>query len=214
VAVLRKAESASGDVWSTPTVDAACRKALHGHGHELARVTLAPVSPEVAASLGDAFMAMCAPAAYFFPITDVLNVTVIQTQPTFHLAELTGAGMSARYDRFETRLDRLGVAIVAASPGGRVTLSALDGHTATVDWTPEPMQISIVRHAAAGAPEVTLRGEERFAFRLEIDPASGALRRAATTGDTLDLVVTMPGVPADKAPHIAITREVTIEPRD
>jgi hypothetical protein len=50
-----------------------------------------------------------------------------------------------------------------------------------------------------------------IAFRVEIDPTSGALRRAATTSDTLDLVVA--GLPPDKAPHVSVTRDVAIEPR-
>ena len=62
-------------------------------------------------------------------------------------------------------------------------------------------------------PEVTLKGVERYTFRLEIDAASGALERAVTTADNLDLAVSMPDVPTDKMPHIAISREVAIEMR-
>jgi hypothetical protein len=213
-AVIRDAQSAAGDVWSTPSVTEACTRALHGRGRELARVTLSPLSPEAAASLGEAFMAMCAPAEYFFPMTDILNVSLIQTQPKFHLADLTAVGMKARFDGFATKLDRLGVSIVASSPGGEITLNKRDARGVTIDWEPDPMPLSILHHGGEGAPDITLRGVEHYAFRLEIDPASGVLRRATTTVDTLELVVDVPGIPADKAPHLVITREVTIERRD
>ncbi len=70
-----------------------------------------------------------------------------------------------------------------------------------------------MHHADKGSPEVMLRGVECYAFSVEIDTISGALRRAATMADALDLAVEVPGLPADKAPHVAVTREVTIEPR-
>ena len=59
-----------------------------------------------------------------------------------------------------------------------------------------------------------MTGAERYAFRVEIARATGVLRRAVTTSDNLDMVVSMPGLPPDKAPHVTVTREVTIEPRD
>ena len=177
-------------------------------------MTLSPLSPEAAASLGEAFMAMCAPAEYFFPMTDILNVSLIRTQPRFRLADLTAPGTTARFDGFATTLDRLGVAIAASSPGGEITMIGRDARGMTVDWKPDPMPLTIVRHAVPGTPEITLRGVERYAFRVEIDTPSGLLRRAATTTDRLDLVVEVPGVPPDQAPHLAISREVTIERHD
>lgn len=211
-AVIQKAEQAKGETWSTPSVSADCRKALRGDRHALARITLAPITPEAAKSLGEPFMAMCAPASYFFPMTDILNVSLVQTSPRFHLAELKTAGASARFEGFHTELDRLGTGMVASSPGGTITLNALDEHTATVDWAPDPMQLTLIHHAEQGSPEMTMRGVERYAFRLEIDAATGVLRRALTTADNLDFVVDVPGLPADKAPHVAVSREVTIEP--
>jgi hypothetical protein len=213
-AVIRKAESAKGDVWSTPTVSADCKKALRGGGNALARITLAPMTPEAADSLGEPFMAMCAPASYFFPMTDILNVVLIQASPSFHLKDLTAVGMSAKFDGFNTKLDRLGMAMTGSSPGGVITLSALDDHVATVDWVPEPMQLTLTQHATPNSPEMTMTGFERYAFRAEIDRTTGALRRAVTTADNLDVVISMPGLPSDKAPHVAISREVAIEPRD
>ena len=213
IAILRKAEREAGGVWSAPAVDAQCRKVLHAKKGELARITLWPLDAE-AAKLGDTFMAMCAPAAYFFPITDLLNVSLVQTQPSFGLAKLTAPGAKARFEGFATSLDRLGVAITASSPGGEIELHALDANAAVVDWKPDPMQIKIVNHATAGSPEVTLNGFEKFAFRLEIDPTSGVLKRAATISDNLDLTVDVPGVPAEKAPRVAIMREVAIETRE
>jgi len=209
-AVLLKAESAVGDTWSTPAVDAACRRALHGDGHALARITLAPLSPE-ATKLGEEFMTMCAPAAYFFPLTDILNVSLVQTSPKFRLADLKTTGARARFEGFDTKLERLGIAIAASSPGGEILLHDMNPGVLTIDWTPDPMQIEIINRKTDTRPEVNLKGVERYAFRLEIDPASGALERAATTEDNLDLAVSMPDIPPDKMPRIAISREVAIE---
>ena len=213
-AVVRKAESAKGDIWSTPVVSDECKKALQGSDDALARVTLSPLSPEAAAALGEPFMAMCAPAAYFYPMTDILNVSLIQTSPLFHLADLTSTGKSARFEGFHTKLDRFGTAMVASSPGGTITLTSLDDHVANVDWAPDPMALTLVQRATQTMPELTMSGFERFAFRVVIDRASGTLVRATTTLDSLNLVVSMQGLPPDKAPHLAIKREVAIEPRD
>ena len=212
-ALLLKAESASGDTWSTPSVDKDCRQALHARGRELARITLAPLSPE-AATLGVEFMAMCAPAAYFFPITDILNVSLIQTQPKFHLDDLSAMGASARFEGFDVKFERLGVAIAASSPGGEIRLSALDAKLMTVDWSPDPMQIQIIHRKAEETPEVSLSGVEHYAFRVEIDSTSGALKRATTTADNLDLMVAVPGLSPDKAPRLKIVRDVSIEQQD
>jgi hypothetical protein len=210
VAIVRKAERGENGVWSAPAVDDRCRAALGARDGELARVTLSPLNAE-SAKLGEAFMAMCAPAAYFFPMTDILNVSLVQTEPRFQLASLRGAGASARFAGFQTSLDRLGVAISASSPGGVTKVLAVNP-VVVVDWMPDPMNLTLVNRPSNGPP-VTLKGIENFAFRLEIDRLSGALKRAWTTHDALDLVVDVPGVPADKLPRVAITREVVIETR-
>lgn len=213
-AVILKAEQGRGETWTTPKVTAECKAALHGDDHALARITLAPLSPEAADSLGEPFMAMCAPASYFFPMTDILNVVLIQSSPVFRINDLADVGDGVRFDGFKTKLDRLGSAIAASSPGGTITLAALDQQVATVDWAPDPMQIAIKVHASGNVPEMAMTGIERYAFRSEIDRRTGALRRAKTTSDNLDLVVAMPNVPPDKAPHLAISRDVAIETRE
>lgn len=213
-AVILKAEQGRGETWSTPQVTADCKAALHGDSHALARITLAPLSPEAADALGEPFMAMCAPAPYFFPMTDILNVVLIQSSPVFRINDLAEVGKGVHFDGFKTKLDRLGSAIAAASPGGTITLAGLDQQVATVDWTPDPMQIAITVHANGNMQEMAMTGTERYAFRSEIDRRTGALRRAMTTSDNLDLVVAMPNVPPDKAPHLAISRDVAIETRE
>jgi hypothetical protein len=214
IAVIRKAEQGRGESWTTPTVSAECKAALHGNGETLARIRLAPLSVAAADSLGEPFMAMCAPPSYFFPMTDILNVVLIQTSPVFHINDLTDVGKGVRFDGFKTKLDRLGTGIAAASPGGTITLAALDEHAATVDWAPDPMQLTLTVHANGNTPEMTMAGTERYAFRAEIDRQTGALRRAVTTSDDLDLVVNVPNAPADKLPHVAVSREVAIESRE
>jgi hypothetical protein len=106
-AVIRKAEAARGETWTTPTVTAECKTALHGGDDAPARITLAPLSAEAADSLGESLMSMCAPAAYFFPMTDILNVVLIQTSPVFRIDELTAVGKGVRFGGFKTKLDRL-----------------------------------------------------------------------------------------------------------
>lgn len=214
VAVVRKAESARGETWTTTTVSDDCKISLHGKGESLARITLAPLSPEAGESLGEPFMAMCAPASYFFPMTDILNVVLVQTSPSFHINDLTAVGSSVRFEGFKTKLDRLNTAIVASSPGGSITLFSLDDHKAVVDWAPDPMNLALTVHASGNMPEMTMTGLERYAFRVEIDRSTGALRRAMTTSDNLDMIVSVPNLPADKAPHVAISREVAIETRE
>jgi hypothetical protein len=76
------------------------------------------------------------------------------------------------------------------------------------------MQIALTVHPSGSAPAMTMTGVERYAFRTEIDRATGALRHAATTSDDLDLRIRMPNVPSDKSPRVVIWREVAIERRE
>jgi hypothetical protein len=56
---------------------------------------------------------------------------------------------------------------------------------------------------------VTLHGTEHWSFRIILDRRTGALLDAHTLYDDLDLAV----VGAPGAPHVAISRVVTISPR-
>ncbi len=211
VAVVRRAEIDTGEGWTEATLDDQCAKLLHGGGGALARVTLHPLSKR-AAEMGDAFMPMCTPAALFFPMTDILNVSGIQTEPLFRVTQLSEQGNSVRWPgRAPIRLNRFGSAITLSSPPGTITLSGLDKHKATVDWIPDVLQIEIVHQGQADGPDVLLRGTENHGYRLEIDSVSGTLIRAETTVDDLDLSLLVPGIPEDKRPRVATARQVVIE---
>jgi hypothetical protein len=214
VAIVRHAARGAGGAWTETALDADCRAALRARPGELARVTLAPLAPESAATLGDAFMAGCAPAELFFPMTDILNVALVQSSPHFGLASLASPGDSRHFTGFDTRLDRLGVGIDAASPGGTTRFAARSGGRLYVDWVPDPMRIAILHHGALNGQDLHLAGVENFAFRLIIDAPTGALVSAATPYDRLDLIVQLPGMPPESAPRMTITREVTITPTE
>lgn len=214
-ALVRSAEEMSDGAWRPAVIDDSCRTMLKAGQGEIARVALFPLTPE-AAALGSAFMADCAPAALFFPMTDILNVALIFSSPEFGAAGLARPGDSKRFDEFATRFDRLDTAMDARSPGGEIALSALEQSRAMLTWSPDPMELTIVKRGVRGAGpggEVKLRGEERFAFQVEVDRRTGALIRAATISDVLSMTVEIAGLPPDRAPRVEITRAVTIDPR-
>lgn len=210
VAVVRHASERVGDVWQDVHLDSDCAAALHARTDELARIRLWPLDAAVAQSMNADFMALCAPGALFYPMSDILNVVLVHAAPQFKLSTLHAAGDKARFDAYATQFERLGVAISVAAPGGEVQLETITPDTVTVLWASDPMNVRIIHRATASEPEVTLEGVENYAFRLQIDAHTGALRRAVTTADALDLTVLLPGLPPNAAPHLHITRAVTI----
>ena len=210
VAVVLRAEHGKPDAWEAAEVDDACRTALHARPGELARITLAPVAPAVAASLDENFMAKCAPQDIFSPMTDILNVAQVQFAPHFGLAQLAKAGDTRRFPAFAVKIDRFDIAATLASPGGSTTLRALTPDRATIDWVSDPMRVDILMRGAMSGADVKLAGTENFAFRIEIDPRTGALLGATTPTDKLDLTMTLPGGFSQPMP---IVREVAITPR-
>jgi hypothetical protein len=148
----------------------------------------------------------------FFPLTDILNVAVIATSNRFGVEKLKKAGDTAAYPAFTAHFDRADETLTETAHGGEVKLVSLDKRTAVIDWSPAPADLDLTEHPAP-AQTVNLKGTEHWAFRLEFDARTGALLRARTTYDDLDLKVKLDGVPADKAPRVAITRAVTVEPR-
>jgi hypothetical protein len=206
-AIVRKSVVLDG-TWKPVEPDAACRAAMHGDGTSLARVKLSPLTPDAAKSLGQSFLAMCAPPGIFFPLTDILNVALIPTSERFRAAELKTVGQSLTYPGFEAAFDRSGIGIKETSPGGEISLVSLDPQHAVLDWKPAAADLELVE--GANKPPVTLKGTEHFAFRVDVDRKTGAILRAATTYDDLDMKVM--GAP-DSIPHVRISRTVTIAPR-
>ncbi len=86
--------------------------------------------------------------------------------PDFISTILRQVGQSAAFEDFHIKLDRLGTAIDAAATGGRITLVALDNYLATIDWAPNRMQLTVTHHQTPQNPEVTMKGVERYAFRV------------------------------------------------
>jgi hypothetical protein len=205
-AIVRKSSVLDGS-WKSVEPDSACRAAMHGDKTSLARVKLSPLSADAAKTLGDSFLAMCAPPGVFFPLTDILNVALIPGSH-FRATELGAVGQSLSYAGFAAAFDRSGVAIKESSPGGEISLASLDDGHAVLDWKPALADLEIVEKA--NQPPVTLNGTEHFAFRAEVDRRTGVLERAAAIFDDLDMKVV--GAP-DSVPHVRITRTVKIEPR-
>ncbi|HEX5183230.1 MAG TPA: hypothetical protein VFW19_08780 [Allosphingosinicella sp.] len=207
-AVVRKTFHFTDKGWDPVTADPACRAAMHGNAESLARVRLWPMPPDSAPKLGASFLDTCAPAGVFFPLTDILNVAVIPWSPTFHAQDLREVGQSVHYEGFEAAFDRAGEAIKETAHGGEVRLAALDPHRAVIDWRPDPADLEM--NESAQKPPMTLKGTEHWAFRLELDRASGTILRAQTTYDDLDLAIV--GAPPN-VPRVKITRAVLIESR-
>ena len=210
VAVVKAAAHMEGGGWRDAEIDADCRAALHATGNELARVTLSPVAPGAAATLGPAFVADCAPADILYPIMDILNVALIQVGPQFRLAELVSPGDSRRFAGYATSFDRLDTVAKLEATGGTVTFAALAPGRATIDWASDPLKLTMVRRGAYNGADITLTGSESFLFRLEIDPVTGVLLSAATTYDELDMTMTLPG---GYSQPLRMTRDVKIAAR-
>jgi hypothetical protein len=205
VAIVRSTSELNGAEWKPVVPDAACRAAMHGNEKRLARVTLYPLPPQVAHSLNDSFLATCAPPAVFFPLTDILNAAIIPVSSEFRAPELTKVGQVLTYAGFHAAFDRPSQSIEETSRGGQTRLAALGVQRATIDWEPLPADITIIERAMQ--QPMTLKGTEHFAFRVEVDRRSGAIERAVTTFDNLDLAIV--GVPPS-VPHVRISRRVSI----
>jgi len=208
VAVVKAAQHRQGSEWYDVDIEDECRTTLGAQGKELARVTLSPITAE-AAKLGTAFMAECAPADIFFPMTDILRVTLYQVDPRSGLMKLAKPGDSTRFAGHSIDLDRLKTSIKLESPGGTVTFASLAPGRATVDWVSDPTAITMVHRGAYMGADVTLTGVETLVYRLEIDPAKGVLLGAATTSDRFDATMSLPG---DYSRPLPVTQEVKITP--
>jgi hypothetical protein len=210
VAIVHHASELTAGASHDVSVDPACAQALHARSGELARVTLWPLDPAAATAMNESFMAMCAPAAIFYPITDILNVVLVQSSDRFKLATLRRPGDQARFEGYSTHFSRLGAIVQVSAQGGSTTLTSFDPHNVVVDWASDPMSINIIHLADSASPEVHLGGVENFAFRLQIDPRTGIVQNATATHDELNLVVAIPGMAPSLAPRLQITRAVTI----
>jgi hypothetical protein len=209
VAHILAGEILSGGAWKPLAIDASCREALSAQPGEVAEVRLQPLSPD-AAKLGGAFMATCAPDDLFNPMTDILNVALIINAEQFHARDLTRAGQTVSFPGLSTSLDRGDFAMSESSGTGEVTLVALDRATATLDWKPSLSKLEMTK--GAGAARLPMSGTEHFAFRVTLDRRTGLLTEAHTLYDDIAMTVAVPGLAADKRPHIAIRRLVSITP--
>jgi hypothetical protein len=205
-AVVRATAELDKDGWKPIVPDADCRKAMNGGETSLARVQLYPMDSRTAHDLGPGFLALCAPPAVFFPLTDILNVVVIPLPGLFRANALREAGDSRAFPGFDAAYDRAGERIQETAHGGEVRLAALDPHMAIIDWRPLPADLTLVEQNMK--PPMTLQGTEKWAFRVGIDRRTGLIERASTTYDDLDMKIV--GAP-EAVPHVRISRSVTIE---
>jgi hypothetical protein len=211
-AIVRSAEQTSdGAAWIPVAVSEACRAAMHAPDGGLAQARLWPGERDPARALGPGFLDLCAPDAVFLPLTDILNVAILRVSPQYGVTGLKHAGDRARYGGFTAAFDRGAMAMREVSSGGTASLMARDKDRLVIDWAPDLADLNLQQRKPPGAPTV-LQGTEHFAFRVEVDARSGALLRAKSTYDDLDLSVSGPGIPAGKPLHLKMSREVVIEP--
>jgi len=137
---------------------------------------------------------------------------VIPVASKFHAADLRRVSDEARYEAFTGAFDRGQDHMKEVANGGTVKLMSLDRGQGVIDWAPELADLTLAEHGPQGQP-IGLQGTEHWAFRLTLDRRSGALVRAQTTYDDLDLAMTMAGAPPGGLPRLKIARVVTIEPR-
>jgi hypothetical protein len=205
---IRSTSELVNGAWKPVVPDPSCRKQLNGGPSSLARLQLYPIDPAKAHDLGSSFLALCAPPAIFFPLTDILNVMVIPYGSAFRAKELKKVGDVDTFSGFDAGYDRAGEQLRESSHGGETRLIALDSNRATLEWRPLPSDLTLVEKAMN--PPTTMQGVERFAFRVDVERRTGAIERASTIYDDLDLKIV--GGP-DNIPHVRISRVVTIEPR-
>ncbi len=204
-AIVRSTSELDGDSWKAVTPDAACRKAMNGGADNIARVKLYPLGSN-AHDLGASFLDLCAPPAVFFPLTDILNATMVPLPGTFNATKLRKVGDLVPFAGFEAAFARAGEAIHETTDGGDVRLAALDDGRAAIEWRPREAKLSTKDQTPRGP--MTLDGTEAWSFRVELDRRTGAIEHASTMNDDLDLKIV--GAP-DSVPHIRIARAVTIQ---
>lgn len=211
-AVVRAAQETDGKTWSAVKVPADCLAKMHAPKDGLAEVRLWPSQADTTKALGGSFLDDCAPAGVFFPLTDILNVVVITVADADLPNKLRKPGDVATFKGFTAAYDRAGEGLKETTHGGKTTLISIEPTRATLDWQPELADLELGEHTPQGQP-MKMIGTEHWAFRVEINPRTGALIRSNSTYDDLDLTVHMQGLPEDKAPKVKITRAVTIEQR-
>jgi hypothetical protein len=212
-AVILKAEQAAdGKTFTAVPVSEDCKTHMRAPRNGVARATLWPLSPEVAKAMGDDFLDTCAPPGVFFPLTDILNVAIIPVSGRFGVEHLERVGDTAHYEGFTAAFDRAGEGLKETTHGGEVRLVSMSAKVATIDWAPALADLDLRDRGPNGEP-LFLQGTEHWAFRLELDRRTGALIRAHTTYDDLDLTIRLPNVPEGKQPKVKISRTVSIEPR-
>jgi hypothetical protein len=174
----------------------------------LAKVRLWP-PPAGDDPLGSAFLNTCAPGEIFFPLTDIMNVAIIPLAPQFGVRDLRRVGKTADWPGFAARFERYGRRLEERAPGGKSVLVSRTPGAEVVDWLPEPATLKVDE---GGAAPRHFEGVERWAFRVTFDPGTGMLRSATATSDDIDMAVQIPGASPAAAPHVSITRRVSISP--
>jgi len=209
-AIVLRAEAADhGGEFKPVTASETCRAAMHAPPGGLARVRLWPTAGDPAEPLGAAFLDLCAPDGVFFPLTDIVNVALIPISPRFEVRRLRRVGQTARFPAFTARFGRNGRQFEEVVAGGEVALVARAPGRDTVEWRPDAARLTIREPTPQG--EMLLLGAEHWAFRVGFDPRSRLLASARAIYDDIDMTAQVPGLPADKAPRLKITRQVTIE---
>lgn len=211
VAVVKAASAGTkGTEWRDVDIDDACRTALHAQGSELARVTLWPLAPEAIANMGTGFMAECAPTEIFFPITDVLTITLAQVAPQFGVSAFKKPGDTHRFPGQKIDFERLDTLVSIDSPGGTVQFATLEAGKAAIGYHADPSKVRMIHRRAYNGADISMTGTDSTYYRIVIDPRTGVLLSVETTRSEMDLVMSLPG---DFTQPMKITREMRITPR-
>ncbi|HEY3814812.1 MAG TPA: hypothetical protein VGL66_16460 [Caulobacteraceae bacterium] len=211
-AIVRSAQESDGKTWSPVKLTDDCLAKMHAPKGGIATARIWPTTKDPSAAMGNSFLDLCAPPAVFFPLTDIVNVVVISVADAKLPSELRKPGDTAHFAGFTAHYDRAGEGLTETTHGGVTTLESVDAKVATLKWAPALADLDLSEHTAQGQA-MKMIGVEHWSFRVEIDRHTGALIRAKTPYDDLDLTVHMQGLPEDKAPKVKIVRVVTIEPR-
>jgi hypothetical protein len=205
-AVIRSAEKSSNGVWKAVDMAPGCAAALHAPAGAVAAVTLSPPPKD----MGSGFMDHCAPDAIYFPMEDVLNMSLAQNAASFRAPELRRAGDKLRFKAYSTAWTRAGTSAKVSSTGGVNELRSVKDGVATLVWTSDILQVDITNDIGNGQ-SVRLQGVEHFALELTIDARTGDLRGVTFPFDDLDMAVNAPGAPMGAAaPHLKIRRTVVM----
>lgn len=165
-----------------------CRKQWQVLGAEIGRVRV-----DTMTSL-NANVPPCVPERILGSVTDILSFLFIQTKEEFRLNSLKKPGRSVSFDGFSVQWRRAPELLDADlnCAGGKTAYMKDSAAVAIFSWTPDPMNITMIRVMSPEGIKFIMAGEEKFELVIGIDKETGALLNGRSTIDELNLNVWMP----------------------